>query len=70
MIFWNSHTKGAHIGSSHSPTFASCLKINLVFRPGEYDHVHDVFVFPSPSGWTVGWSVGKKKGKGKEKVIT
>lgn len=72
MIFWNSHTKGAHIGSSHSPTLASCLKIKLILRQGEYDHVHEFF-FRRPlfrNGWTVDWSVGKKKGKRKENVIT
>ena len=73
MIFWNSHKKGAHIGSSHSPTLASCLKIKLILRQGEYDLVHDVFFFRRPlfrNGWTVGWSAGKKKGKRKQNVIT
>lgn len=73
MIFWNSHTKEAHIGSSHSPTLTSCLKIKLILHQGKYDHVHDVFFSHRPlfrNGWTVGWSVGEKKGKRKKRVIT
>lgn len=69
MIFWNSHAKGAHIGSSHSPKLVSCLKIKLILRQGEYDHVNDVFFSIALSLVTVGRKAGlsgKRKGRKKK----